>query len=161
MVLTPKKRIPKPKTILPKSRVLFLLPKSAIKVPIPINNGATASTLKAMSWAITVVPIFDPIIVGMAFLSGITPAATNPTTIEVVTDELWMILVTRIPINNPITGCAVVVISFSANPFPKNLKEELISFTLTKNAYRRKINKSIRINFGICFFSGAAKDAIN
>ena len=37
---------------------------------------------------VTVVPIFAPIIIGMAFADDKLPPATSPTIIEVVADEL-------------------------------------------------------------------------
>jgi hypothetical protein len=37
---------------------------------------------------VTVVPIFAPIIIGIAFSKFTTPPATKPTTMDVVVDEL-------------------------------------------------------------------------
>ena len=62
------------------------------------------------SIAVMEVPMLAPMMMGMAMdraLAGsspMTPAATRPTVIEVVVDELWMMLVTRMPMHRPTNG---------------------------------------------------------
>jgi hypothetical protein len=72
----------------------------------------------------------------------ITPEATIPTTIEVVVDELWMILVAKIPINNPTKGSEVVRIRSSAKVRPKPLKAAPIRPMLTRNRYRKRTTRT-------------------
>jgi hypothetical protein len=67
---------------------------------------------------VTVVPIFAPITMGTAFSRERIPAATKPTTVQVVVEELCTRLVARIPIKRPTKGLDVLLISRSANPPP-------------------------------------------
>ena len=61
---------------------------------------------------VILVPIFAPIIYGTAAATAIfvsspnVPAATMPTTRDVVVDEDWINPVANIPINNPMNGLA-------------------------------------------------------
>ena len=87
---------------------------------------------------VTDVPIFAPMTIGIADRKGTTPAATIPTKIEVVKDELWTKLVVRMPTNNPMNGFAVVEISTSANPRPNNLNPAPIPSMAKKNRYNRQ-----------------------
>ena len=67
---------------------------------------------------VTVVPMFAPIIIGIAPAKLRAPPLTIPTIREVVVDELWNIVVERIPMNNAIKGLLVVVRMFSAKSPP-------------------------------------------
>jgi hypothetical protein len=64
-------------------------------------------------------------IIGIALRIVKEPAATNPTTIEVVVEELWIKLVVRIPINKATKGLLVVRINSWATSLPKILKDVL------------------------------------
>jgi hypothetical protein len=66
-------------------------------------------------------------IIGMAPWRVRTPPATQPTVIDVVVEELWIMLVASIPINSPTIGLEVVSMRVSANPFPIILKEAPIN----------------------------------
>ena len=111
------------------------------KIPKAIsrgNNINTASTLKK-SWTVaaanarlnsfprficpmetmmlvTVVPIFAPMIIGIALLRGkkimpvLVVALAIPTMIDVVVEELWNMVVAKIPMNKATKGSLVVVI---------------------------------------------------
>ncbi len=59
--------------------------------------------------AVTVVPMLAPITIGMAFANGrgFSGAATNATTIEVVTDELCTTVVATKPTRKPMNGFKV------------------------------------------------------
>ena len=58
---------------------------------------------------VTVVPMLLPMIIGIAFAtgSGSVGAATMPTMIDVVTDELCTRVVARTPTISPTNGLAV------------------------------------------------------
>ena len=58
--------------------------------------------------AVTVVPIFAPMITLMDCLSVMSPELTNPTTITVVADELWIMAVTPSPVMSPANLFAVI-----------------------------------------------------
>jgi hypothetical protein len=68
---------------------------------------------------VTVVPILAPIIMGIAPPKCNAPLLTIPTIKEVVVDELWKMVVERIPINKAINGLLVVDSIFSAKSPPK------------------------------------------
>ena len=72
---------------------------------------------------VIVVPMFAPITIGMAASMDITPLPASPTINEVVVDELWIILVTRIPVKRPAKGLEYKLISCSAKSLPNSLKE--------------------------------------
>jgi hypothetical protein len=70
--------------------------------PKPIAGRAKSDNLKAISWAVMVVPIFAPIITPTACVRVIRPAFTKLTNMTVVAAELWIIPVTRAPTKTPI-----------------------------------------------------------
>ena len=87
---------------------------------------------------VTVVPMFAPMIMGMAWVteSGLSAAATKPTMVAVVTEELCTSVVARMPTINAVNGFSVAVKNEStngplsaSNPFPNPL-------TPTKKTYR-------------------------
>ncbi len=53
-------------------------------MPIPTMGSAKSLILKAMSWAVTVVPMLAPMMTPTACLSVISPAWTKLTVITVV-----------------------------------------------------------------------------
>jgi hypothetical protein len=75
---------------------------------------------------VTLVPMFEPKIIGIALVIESDWEATSDTTIEVVQELDCSILVTSNPMNNPVTGLSVVDINVFSKSFPKDLKEELI-----------------------------------
>jgi len=68
---------------------------------------------------VMLVPILAPIIIGMALLSERKLLPTRATTIDVEVEELWMMLVDKIPIKSPTKGLFVADIIFSTKSFPK------------------------------------------
>ena len=58
----------------------------------------------AMIVLVRVVPIFAPMMIGIAPSNDIDPEATAATVIEVEVELLWMIAVINNPINNPMKG---------------------------------------------------------
>ena len=88
---------------------------------------------------VAVVPILDPIIMAAAWLSVITSAFTNPITITVVAEELWITAVTKAPIKTPAIR---LLANFSNNAFilsPAN------SFKLSLIIFIAKINTPIPV----------------
>ena len=64
--------------------------------------------LKAMIWAVMVVPILAPMMMGIDCCRCINPAETKPTTSTVVTDDDWMMAVTRAPATTPLKRLVVM-----------------------------------------------------
>ena len=95
---------------------------------VAIENALTNSSLRPM-WAsdtivlVTVVPMLAPMIIGTALAmgSGLSGAATNPTMSDVVTDELCIRVVARIPTISPISGLLVLVKNASNTSDPRLL----------------------------------------
>ena len=63
----------------------------------------SAHSTEETSHPVTVVPIFAPMITPMACFRFMIPALTNPTTITVVADELWITAVIPAPSSTPIS----------------------------------------------------------
>ncbi len=84
-----------------------------IMINTPANriNGAISVILNAMICAVMVVPMLAPIPTLIACISDMSPALTNPTSITVVADELWMTAVTPAP--TP-TAANLFFVSFSS-----------------------------------------------
>lgn len=59
--------------------------------------------------AVSVVPMFAPIMTEMAWARVSRPALTNETVITVVADEDWTAHVTNIPVMMPVTRFLVIV----------------------------------------------------
>ena len=68
--------------------------------------------------AVTVVPIFAPIIIGIEFFNFKIPALTNPTTITVVAVELCNATVIKIPVNTPLKTLSVARCKIFSNFSP-------------------------------------------
>ncbi len=73
---------------------------------------------------VTVVPMLAPMIMGTALATGMgfTGAATSPTIMEVVTDELCTRVVARIPTINPMKGLWVASKKLSRVSSPRSRK---------------------------------------
>ena len=87
-----------------------------------LNSAGREIEPKLTIVQVTVVPTFAPIIMGIALVTVMQPDATIPTIIEVVVEELWIILVTSIPIKSPIKGFEVLLIRAAAKFLPSDLK---------------------------------------
>ena len=99
-------------------------------------GNARSNSSRRPAWAsetivaVTVVPMLAPMIIGIALArgSGFSGAATRPTTIAVVTDELWTTVVASNPTINPKNGFDVAAKKLwmksspsSRNPSPSPL----------------------------------------
>ena len=89
------------------------------------NSLSTEKCPKEATRHVIVVPILAPMIIGTALDTVNVPAATKPTVIEVVTELDCIIAVANIPINRPVKGFEVELISILAKPEPKPLREQL------------------------------------
>ncbi|KPL05945.1 hypothetical protein AMJ71_10345 [candidate division TA06 bacterium SM1_40] len=58
--------------------------------------------------------------IGMAVATVRAPPPTSPTTSEVVSDELCIRAVARMPMNRPVSGFEVAATSLSAIPSPNS-----------------------------------------
>ena len=86
-MLKPKKRMPKPMINSAIYLWDFFLAKNIKIIPIPIIGKAKSVSLKAINWAVIVVPILAPKITPNACTSESNPAFTKPTTMTVVAEE--------------------------------------------------------------------------
>ena len=91
----------------PKNRHDSFFAKSAKPTPTPSMGSAYLVIFMAIIHPVMVVPIFAPQITPIACCSSIRPALTNPTTITVVTELLWIVHVTKIPTATAIRRFAV------------------------------------------------------
>jgi len=107
MPFRPTNKTPKAKMIWPRERTFWFLKANIMMKPAATKNQAYSSILAATIQAVMVVPILAPMMTPIAWLSVIRPALTNPTTMTVVADELWMIMVTRAPTMTPRKGVPV------------------------------------------------------
>jgi len=87
-----------------------MLKKSwTVAAPIALRNSSFLVMCPSDTRVlVTVVPILAPMMMGIAFLSVRKPEATRPTVMDVVVEELWIMLVTRIPIRRLANGLDVV-----------------------------------------------------
>ncbi|MPM46642.1 hypothetical protein SDC9_93347 [bioreactor metagenome] len=102
MKFSPRKRMPKPRSTSAPSRVLlFLLNIIGAAKAIETRAKMVISTLKpkrATIHPVKVVPMFAPRITPMAWVRPISPAFTKLTTMTVVAEELWMMMVMSMPV---------------------------------------------------------------
>ena len=70
---------------------------------------------------VTDVPMFAPMIIGMAIEKGSLPLATIATIKEVVTELLCARVVAKIPVTRPKKGLLAAVIKLSIAPLPSPL----------------------------------------
>ena len=71
------------------------------------NPSIFTSGAKAMSHAVAVVPMFEPMITLIACVRFRRPEDTNPTTITVMIDDDWTITVETMPVPTPAKRCVV------------------------------------------------------
>ena len=87
-----------------------------------------------MIHAVTVVPMLAPMMTATAPASDSRPALTNPTTITVVADELWMAAVTAVPVSIPLMGLPVICFSTARILLPAIFcRPSLMSFMAKRN----------------------------
>ena len=87
--------------------------------------------------AVTVVPILAPIITLMACFKVIRPEFTNPTTITVAAEELWITAVTPRPVRSP-AARFVVSLPRRSLSFSPALRSSACPITLMPNRKRLK-----------------------
>ena len=75
--------------------------------------------------AVTVVPIFAPIVIPIAWESFMMPEFTKPTTMTVVADDDWIIPVTTKPSNTPFIGLEVSLSSIRSSLPPPSFSSPL------------------------------------
>lgn len=104
--------------------------------------GAILKILKAIIWAVIVVPIFEPIMTPKLFLSPINPASARETSMMATAVLDCIIEVTPIPASTPFV---VEFVNFSKrflNLFPKSLS---VSFENSLTDKRKTIIVMINI----------------
>jgi len=74
------------------------------------NSSFFVKKLRATILLVSVVPIFAPMIIGMACAKSIDPDATIATIMEVVVELLCIMAVVTIPMNKLIKGLLVMLI---------------------------------------------------
>ena len=91
---------------------------SSVRNPAAIIASEYSVMLNAMIWAVTVVPMFAPMMTPIDWVKVMSPALTNPTTMTVVTDEDWMTAVISAPDNAPVKRLVVSLARTSLRPGP-------------------------------------------
>ena len=94
----------------------------------------------------TRVSILAPMIMGTALAigSGFSGAATRPTISDVVTDELCISVVARMPTMSPMNGFSVAAKNESNRPPPNDLKASLSPFTPSRKRKSRPMTAIVR-----------------
>ena len=120
----PMKRNEKPNTNSP-TDLRELLPEKKSGIPIASRGSAKAaiSTLNPKAeiiQAVTVVPMFAPIITPIDWESVNSPAFTKLTTMTVVADEDWIRAVINTPVSIPVTLFVVIAVKIFRKLSPAN-----------------------------------------
>ena len=153
IVSIPNISVAKPSRIVPVSFFLSDLENIRNTVPTSASTGVKEvglrSRMKKLSpempprlkiHAVTVVPMFAPIITPMDCRSVISFELTKPTTITVVAEELWMTAVTPIPVRKPLILLFVSLPSSALRPFPaRRSRPSPITFIPNRNRQRPPI----------------------
>ena len=132
MVSIPNIRMAKPSRISPMSFFLSL-PDMYMMIPISARIGEKAEgfnilirkfelsiPVRLKSQDVTVVPMFAPIMIPIAWESFMIPEFTKPTTITVVADEDWITAVTPAPSSTALNGFDVRLSKIRSN-FPPDI----------------------------------------
>ena len=120
-------------------------------IPIARSGKANAAifTLNPMAeiiHAVTVVPMFAPIMTPILWAKVIKPAFTKLTTITVVALELCISAVTRIPVNTPMTLLRVMEDQMLRRRSPANFsKPSLMIFIPYRNTVRATCPRSGKV----------------
>ena len=100
-----------------------------------------------MSWAVIVVPMFDPRMTGIDWTKDMSPALMNPTTSTVVTEDDWMTAVIPAPVRRPTKRFAV---SFSRTALAlsptTSFSESVIKSMPNRNIARPPTSPTTRLN---------------
>ena len=106
---------------------------------------------------VTVVPIFAPIIIGIAIENGSLPLATMATINDVVTELLCASVVARIPVTSPRKGLLAAVINESIVPFPSPLIPPARVEIPTRNRNRKAAARKTLNIVGLGRFVGTSQ----
>ena len=87
-------------------------------------------TLKAMIWAVIVVPISAPMMMPIDCDRDSRPAEMKPTTRTVVTDEDWMVAVMTAPVSTPLKRLLVIRASRFFIRSPASTLSESVIFSI-------------------------------
>ena len=104
-----------------------------------LNSSRRVTWPNATSVLVTVVPMFAPMMIGMALPAVITWLATMPITIEVVVDEDCIMLVARMPMNRPIIQRASLGQCFQINTPRRTAAPPLMNIQILLNACRSQL----------------------
>ena len=109
--------------------------------------------LKLRIHAVMVVPTLEPMITLMACRRSMSPELTNPTTITVVAEELWMIAVMPHPAAKPVSLPDVIFSRSERSLSPARLSRALPMMSIpNRNRHNPPINDKIS-NMSIYFLS--------
>ncbi len=103
---------------MPEWRTRSLFARSPVWNPAAIITSEYSPMWKATIWAVTVVPMFAPMMTPIDWVKVMSPALTNPATITVVTYEDWMTAVMSAPDNAPVKRLVVSLARTSSSPVP-------------------------------------------
>ena len=116
IVIMPVKRMPKPMQISPGPLTLLFLTNMTRMMPTISAAGARVEglnisstmlppdsmSMRRMICAVTVVPMFAPMTMLMAWRRVSMPAASRPTVRTMVAEEAWIMAVTSMPVSSPV-----------------------------------------------------------
>ena len=131
IVSMPNMSVAKPSSTMPVSFLRLSRLNIYIIIPTSASTGVkelglrscthSASPLmppRLRSQAVTVVPMFAPMMTPIACRRVMSPEFTKPTTMTVVADELWMIEVITRPVRKPVRGLPVILLSVVRRRLP-------------------------------------------
>ena len=95
-----------------------------------------------------VVPIFAPMTIGTAASTVRAPAPTNPTIVEVDTDEDCTSTVARIPAHKPASGLSTLSSNSCWKSAPSQLMPRSSAATPTRKRYSITATKTARMGRG-------------
>ena len=101
IMFMPKKSMPNPKIALPQPCRMRFFVNVMRANPMATAGRANPLRLNEMSWAVTVVPMFAPKMMPMAWTRFRRPALMKPSTMMVVAALDWMTAVTNVPASTP------------------------------------------------------------
>ena len=138
-------------------RLPLLLNSSGIPIASIGMAKAAMFTLKPTAeiiHAVTVVPMFAPMMTPMDCASVIKPALTKLTTITVVALDDWMRAVIRIPVITPITRFFVIAVKILRKRSPANFSRpsDIVFIPKRNNASDPTSEKMLIINSIKLFF---------
>ena len=128
MVSIPRNRKPSPRMVSLQLEILRFGMKLKI-MPIMIDGMISQFRSNATSWAVTVVPMWEPRIRPIAWTRVSKPALTKPTTMTVLAPEDWMTPVTTAPVATATKRLAENILKMERIRSPATLRNpSLISF---------------------------------